>query len=227
MQRCVAYLRVSGREQTVENQRPALLALAAQHQLTISDWPEEQRSAVKRRPVWESVLKAARSRQVSTLLVWALDRLGRSLVDTFLTVSELDACGVRVISYSEPWLDTHAPTRGLLLAIFAWVAEQERHRLIERTLAGLEHARTHGTRSGRPIGRESRTTPEQAASVCRARAAGLSWSRTAQEAGTTIATARRLATRGACKEQPFPLGGAESSSALPQSVPSGKPGGAA
>ena len=50
----------------------------------------------------------------------------------------------------EGWLDTNGPVRPLLVAIFGWVAEQERTRLIERTKAGLERARREGKRLGRP-----------------------------------------------------------------------------
>jgi len=55
-----------------------------------------------------------------------------------------------VISVREPWLDTSGPVRPLLVAIFGWVAEQERARLIERTRAGIERARRQGKRLGRP-----------------------------------------------------------------------------
>jgi putative DNA-invertase from lambdoid prophage Rac len=57
---------------------------------------------------------------------------------------------VPVLSVREGWLDTTGPVRPLLVAIFGWVAEQERTRLIERTKAGLERARRQGKRLGRP-----------------------------------------------------------------------------
>lgn len=57
---------------------------------------------------------------------------------------------VPVLSVREGWLDTSDPVRPLLVAIFGWVAEQERARLIERTKAGLERARRQGKRLGRP-----------------------------------------------------------------------------
>ena len=63
---------------------------------------------------------------------------------------ELDRLGVWVLSARESWLDTDSPVRPLLVAIFGWVAEQERTRLIERTKAGLERARREGKRLGRP-----------------------------------------------------------------------------
>ncbi len=58
--------------------------------------------------------------------------------------------GVPVLSIREPWLDTSGPVRPLLAAMFRWVAERERARLVERTKAGIERARRQGKRLGRP-----------------------------------------------------------------------------
>ena len=66
------------------------------------------------------------------------------------TVLELDRLGVPVLSVREGWLDTSGPVRPLLVAIFGWVAEQERSNLVARTKAGLDRARRQGKRLGRP-----------------------------------------------------------------------------
>ena len=65
-------------------------------------------------------------------------------------VLELDRIGVQVVRVRQPWLDTSGPVRSLLIAIFDWVSEQERNRLIERTKVGLDRARREGKRIGRP-----------------------------------------------------------------------------
>jgi DNA invertase Pin-like site-specific DNA recombinase len=65
-------------------------------------------------------------------------------------VLECDRLGVPVLSVREGWLDTSGPVRPLLVAIFGWVAEQERAQLVARTKAGLERARRQGKRIGRP-----------------------------------------------------------------------------
>jgi DNA invertase Pin-like site-specific DNA recombinase len=72
------------------------------------------------------------------------------MVGNLTDVLELDRIGVQVVSVREPWLDTGGPVRNLLVAIFSWVAEQERSRLIERTKAGLANARRRGVQVGRP-----------------------------------------------------------------------------
>jgi DNA invertase Pin-like site-specific DNA recombinase len=96
------------------------------------------------------MLEDARRGVFSVLVVWALDRFGRSMVGNLQAVLELDRIGVQVVSVREPWLDTGGPVRSLLVAIFSWVAEQERARLGERTRAGLDRARARGIRLGRP-----------------------------------------------------------------------------
>jgi len=85
------------------------------------------------------------------LVVWTLDRFGRSMTGNLAAVLALDAAGVQLVSVQETWLDTSGPVRPLLIAVFSWVAEQERARLIERTNAGLARARAKGVRLGRPV----------------------------------------------------------------------------
>ena len=96
------------------------------------------------------MLADVRAGRVHAVAVWALDRLHRSMTGAINTVLELDRLGVPVLSVREGWLDTSGPVRPLLVAIFGWVAEQERTRLIERTRAGLDRARRQGKTLGRP-----------------------------------------------------------------------------
>jgi hypothetical protein len=72
------------------------------------------------------------------------------MVSNLQAVLDLDRCGVQVVSIREPWLDTGSAVRPLLIAIFGWVAEQERVTIVARTKAGLERARRSGARLGRP-----------------------------------------------------------------------------
>lgn len=146
----VAYLRVSTGEQTTENQRAQVLELAATHHLEVDQVLEETASAAGRRPELERLMGDARARRVGTVAVWSLDRFDRSMVGAIQRVLELDALGVRVLSVRESWLDTAGPVRSLLVAIFGWVAEQEREQLRARTLAGIERARRQGKHVGRP-----------------------------------------------------------------------------
>ena len=128
------------------------------------------------------------------LLVWSLDRFGRSMVGNLQAVLELDRIGVQVVSVREPWLDTGGPVRSLLIAIFSWVAEQERLRLIERTKAGLDRARRQGKRIGRP------RAPVDVTRALALRREGKSMRETAKLLGVAPATLdRALAEFGAQK----------------------------
>jgi DNA invertase Pin-like site-specific DNA recombinase len=88
------------------------------------------------------------------LLIWSLDRLSREGISNTLGYLErLKRNGIAIKSLQESWLDTRDEGLGqLLLAIFSWVAHQERKRIVERTKAGLETAKRNGKVLGRPKG---------------------------------------------------------------------------
>ena len=183
------YLRVSTDRQTVENQRRAVeeLARARGYEPVVY---EESESAAKARPVLDQLLDDVRLGKRQAVVVWALDRLQRSMAGCIDTVLELDRLGVPVLSVREPWLDTSGPVRSLLVAIFGWVAEQERTRLVDRTRAGIQRAREQGTRSGKAIGRPRREV--DAARVVELREAGRSWRSIARALKVPVRTLRRV-----------------------------------
>jgi DNA invertase Pin-like site-specific DNA recombinase len=143
------YLRVSTDKQTAENQVEDVkrLVTARGYEPVVY---EEVESAAKARPVFEKLLNDVRAGRVHALGCVALDRLHRSMTGAINTVLECDRLGVPVLSVREPWLDTSGPVRPLLVAIFGWVAEQERTTLIARTKAGIDRARRQGKTLGRP-----------------------------------------------------------------------------
>lgn len=187
MPRAALYLRVSTHDQTTANQRPALLQLAEARRLTIAETFEEVRSTSKRgrAPALARLVAAAHRGEFDCVLVWALDRLDRSMPATVALVLELDRLGVALVSHRETWLDTSGPTRGLLVAIMGWVAEQERVRLGERTRAGLERVRASGKHIGRPAARLDMREAR------RMMGEGMSMRATASALGVDDATLRR------------------------------------
>jgi putative DNA-invertase from lambdoid prophage Rac len=144
------YLRVSTSEQTTANQRPDLDHLLASRGLTADIVYEEKASAAKFRPEFERMLGDARAGKFDTLAIWSIDRFGRSLSGNLNDFVALEKLGVRILSAREPWIDTQGPVKELLIAIFSWVAQQERERLIERTRAGIATSRARGVTWGRP-----------------------------------------------------------------------------
>ena len=148
--RCALYVRVSTGHQRSENQLPSLRRFVKLRQWKIEHIYDETKSAVKTRPIFDQMMKDAHARKFDVLAVWALDRLGRSLIGNLDAVFKLDAAGIHLASIEEPWLETHGPQRELLISIFSWVAKQERERLSERTRAGLARAKAEGRALGRP-----------------------------------------------------------------------------
>lgn len=103
------------------------------------------------------------------LIFWSLDRLSREgISNTLAYLEKLKRDGVAVKSLQESWLDTRDEGVGqLLISIFSWVAAQERKRIIERTKAGLERARSQGKVLGRPKGRKDKKPRRKAGYLLR------------------------------------------------------------
>jgi putative DNA-invertase from lambdoid prophage Rac len=148
-----AYVRVSTEEQTTDNQRPEIARLARARGYDVQAWYNETASAAGKRPAFTNMMADAHRGAFRVLLIWAIDRFGRTMVGNLTDLLALDQRGVQVVSVRESWLDTTGPARSLLIAVFSWWAEQERARLIERTRAGLDRARAKGKRLGRPPAR--------------------------------------------------------------------------
>jgi DNA invertase Pin-like site-specific DNA recombinase len=154
--RAAAYVRVSTGGQTTTNQQLELERLARTRGFDIVATFEESASTSKARPVFQRMMQEAKRGVFDVVAVWSLDRFGRSMAGNVADALALDRAGVLLVSVREPWLDTGGPVRDLLLAIFSWVAEQEKRRLGERTRAALARVRERGSRSGKPIGRPRR-----------------------------------------------------------------------
>jgi DNA invertase Pin-like site-specific DNA recombinase len=150
MKRAAIYLRVRTDDQSLENQRGDVERVAKARGFKVVARYEEHVSAAKDRPEFKRMLEDAHRGKFSVLVVWAIDRFGRSMAGNVRDLKALDAKGVEVVSVKESWLDMGGPTRDLLLSIFSWIAEQERVRIGERTRAGLKRAKRDGKRLGRP-----------------------------------------------------------------------------
>jgi putative DNA-invertase from lambdoid prophage Rac len=96
------------------------------------------------------LLEAARRREIDVVLVWRLDRWGRSVTDLLATLQELEHLGVGFVSLNEA-LDLTTPAGRAMAGLLAICAAFERDILRERVCAGLAHARQNGKKLGRPI----------------------------------------------------------------------------
>jgi putative DNA-invertase from lambdoid prophage Rac len=181
------YARVSTHEQqTLALQRDAMAAYAQQRQGTIVLTVEEVGSGVRERRQREILMRAARRRDIDAIVVWRLDRWGRSLADLVGTLHELQALGVGFISLHEA-LDFTTPTGRALAGMLAVFAEFEREILRERVKAGIAQARKRGQRHGRPP-----TVAHHADTVRQLSATGLSKSVIARRLGMSRASVRRF-----------------------------------
>jgi putative DNA-invertase from lambdoid prophage Rac len=150
MFRAGLYARVSTFDQhTIPLQIRALREYAARRGWTIALQVKEVGSGAVQRQLREKLLDAARRREIDVVLVWRLDRWGRSVADLLATLQELEHLGVGFVSLTEA-LDLTTPAGRAMAALLAVFAEFEREILRERVRAGLAHARQNGTRLGRP-----------------------------------------------------------------------------
>jgi DNA invertase Pin-like site-specific DNA recombinase len=138
----LGYARVSTLDQDPALQQDALLKAGCQ-QIFV----DKASGKLESRPALDELLGQARPGD--TVVVWRLDRLGRSLRHLLETVTELERRGVAFISVTEN-IDTSTPGGRLVFHLFGALAEFERDLIRERTEAGLAAARARGRRGGRP-----------------------------------------------------------------------------
>jgi DNA invertase Pin-like site-specific DNA recombinase len=140
----IGYARVSKFEQNIDLQTDALKSLGIEKIYT------DKVSGVKsEKPQLNELLNYLR--KDDTLVVWRLDRIGRSTVGLIQFVTELNEKGIHFKSITEN-IDTTSTSGKLIFQIFCVLAEHERNVLIERTNAGLKSARARGKNGGRPKG---------------------------------------------------------------------------
>ena len=185
-QRAVIYARTSTVDQHTENQVYDLEQLARQRGLEIIKVYRDQVSGTRaRRPGLDQLLSDARQGKFDVVLVWACDRLARSVSHFLLVLDELGHLNIEFISYREQ-LDTTGPLGRAVVVIISAIAELERSLIVERVRAGLRRAKLEGRRLGRPpllVDREA---------VRRDRQQGLSISQLAKQHGIAETSVRRL-----------------------------------
>jgi DNA invertase Pin-like site-specific DNA recombinase len=145
------YARVSTHDQqTLPLQMRAMREYASKRGWMIAAQIKEVGSGAVERELREQLLAAARRREIDVVLVWRLDRWGRSLIDLVVTLKELAALGVGFVSLTEA-LDLTTPTGRAMAGLLSVFAEFEHEILRERIRAGMAEARLKGTHLGRPL----------------------------------------------------------------------------
>jgi putative DNA-invertase from lambdoid prophage Rac len=187
MLRAGLYARVStDDQQTLAMQNRVLREYAARRGWTIAMQVREVGSGAAQRQAREKLLAAARRREIDIVLVWRLDRWGRSVGDLLATLQELDHLGVGFVSLTEA-LDLTTPAGRAMAGLLAVFAAFEREILVERTRAGLAYARQNGKRLGRPA-----TAAVHAAEIRKLYRAGVSKSEIARRLEIGRTSVRRV-----------------------------------
>ncbi len=145
--RLLGYTRVSTATQDAQLQLDALVTAGVQKRDVFADVTSGSKTAIERRGMKKLLDHAVPG---DTVVVWRVDRLGRSLIDVLNTVNLLRERGVHVRSISDG-IDPATSTGRLMLNMLATLAEYERELIVERVNAGIAAARQNGTRFGRPL----------------------------------------------------------------------------
>lgn len=190
MLRVGLYARVSTLDQqTLPMQLRALREYAAKRGWTVVSQIKEVGSGAAERESRAQLIEAARRRDIDVVLVWRLDRWGRSVPDLVSTLQELTELGVAFVSFTEA-LDLTTPAGRAMAGLLAVFAAFERDILRERVRAGLDHARREGKRLGRPP-----LAANVAADVRRLASQGVSKSEIARRLRIGRTSVRRLLAR--------------------------------
>jgi DNA invertase Pin-like site-specific DNA recombinase len=189
--RIVLYARVSTKDkgQDTRNQLAQLRDFSAKQEWAIvHEYVDQASGKTADRPQFKALMAAASRHEFDLVLFWSLDRFSREgVLETLQHLQTLTSYGVGWKSFTEQYLDSCGIFRDAVLSILATIAKQERIRLSERTVAGLERARKQGRIGGRP------KVVTDRGKVAELRAAGKSLGEIAAEMGLAKTTVARIA----------------------------------
>jgi putative DNA-invertase from lambdoid prophage Rac len=181
------YARVSTHDQqTLSLQMRAMREYAAKRGWTIAIQVKEVGSGAAERELREKLMAAARRREIDAVLVWRLDRWGRSLADLFVTLKELAELGVAFVSLTEA-LDLTTPAGRAMAGLLSVFAAFEHEILRERIQAGIAEARLQGKHLGRPV-----TVGKKAAQIRKLHRTGVSKAEIARRLRIGRTSVRRI-----------------------------------
>jgi DNA invertase Pin-like site-specific DNA recombinase len=188
--RAALYLRVSTDKQTVQNQELQLRQVAERRGWDVVGIYDDAGISGSKgradRPGLDRMLNDASRRHFDIVLVWAIDRLGRSLIDLLGTIQHLEAVGVDLY-VDQQNIDTSTPMGKLIFQVVGAFAEFERSMIKTRIHAGLKRARAQGKTLGRP-----KVDEATQAAIRRSLEQGIGIKKTAATLGCGIGTVIRV-----------------------------------
>lgn len=179
------YVRVSTGRQEAKNQLSQLRQFAKkQGWRIVREYRDVDSGGKADRKEFRKMFAGASRREFDLILFWALDRFSREGVGPTLRYLErLSASGVAWRSYTEQFFDSCGPFKDAIISVMATLAKQERIKISERTIAGLQRARAEGKILGRP------RCEVDVHAIRRLRRQGQSWREVGQQLGVSAATA--------------------------------------
>ena len=187
MFRAGLYARVSTHDQqTLSLQIRAMREYAAKRGWEIAVQIKEVGSGAAERELREKLMAAARRREIDAVVVWRLDRWGRSLADLVITLKELAKLSVGFVSLTEA-LDLTTPTGRAMAGLLSVFAQFENEILRERIRAGIAEARLQGKHLGRPV-----TVGKMGGQIRKLHRAGVSKAEIARRLGIGRTSVRRI-----------------------------------
>jgi DNA invertase Pin-like site-specific DNA recombinase len=149
VKRAALYLRVSSLDQHPETQLLDLESMAAQRGYEVVSQYTDRISGVKaRRPGLDELMRDARRGRFDVVLVWASDRIARSVKHFLEVLDELNRLNIEFVSFREQ-IDTGGPLGRAIVIIIGAIAELERNLIVERVRAGMRRAKIEGRHIGR------------------------------------------------------------------------------
>lgn len=187
------YLRVSSRTQDTASQEPEMARWADAHDGPTEVYRDTATGKNLDRPGWRRLWADILAGKVTTLVVWRLDRLGRTAGEMAPLFDDLRARGINLVSLREGF-DLATPAGRMLANVLASFAQFETEVRSERQLAGIDAAKAKGVQFGRPkgSGKPIKVTPEQRDQVRRLRAEGQGVSAIARATGLSRPTVYAL-----------------------------------
>ncbi len=149
MKRAAIYVRVSTVDQNLETQLLDVRLMASQRGLEIvCEYRDRVSGAKARRPGLDEMMRDARRGKFDVVLVWAFDRIARSVVHFLQVLDELNHLSIEFVSFREQ-IDTGAALGRAIVVIVGAIAELERALIVERVRSGMRRAKLEGQRIGR------------------------------------------------------------------------------
>ncbi len=186
MKRAVLYLRVSTVDQHPETQMYDLRQMASQRGFEIvREYSDTISGAKAKRPGLDQLMADARKHRFEVVLVWAFDRMARSVRHFLEILDELNHLSIEFVSFREN-IDTGGPLGRAMVVIVGAIAELERSLIVERVRAGMRRARLEGRHIGR------KPVDIDRGRVLRDRASGMSLSELAKLHRVSRATIHRV-----------------------------------